>query len=120
DPDAARGNTPQARAGFVVRDAVGRQEPAHVVRLVIGDVAQVEQQLRHARMIAGSRTRHALWPDRCVDGPSMEIGDSGPERLRAWRRTAPTGTAGCRWTTPPARPRPATRPCAAFRGRRHR
>src|SRR5690606_20723662 len=49
DPDGARGDAPEARFRFVVRDRVAAQQSADFVRLVVRNVAQIEKKLCHSQ-----------------------------------------------------------------------
>src|SRR5690606_19365220 len=48
DPDGACRNAPEARLGLVKCDRLTGQQRAHLVRLVVRDVAQIEKKLRHS------------------------------------------------------------------------
>src|SRR5690606_34513204 len=80
-PDAAVRDAPTAGPGFIERDPARLQEGAHVAGLVVGHVAQVQEQFGHAPFysatrtgrpcvppLPGSVTGHGHHPGRIADG----------------------------------------------------
>lgn len=65
-PYAAQPDIPEPRRGLVIRDRVVVEQRTHLVRLVVGHVAQIEQELGHAGMIATATSQGGLKPALCI------------------------------------------------------
>jgi hypothetical protein len=48
DPNASGRDAPEARLRFVERDLAAREQRAHLVGLVVRNVAQIEEQFRNS------------------------------------------------------------------------
>jgi hypothetical protein len=63
DPDSAHRDIPEPGLGLVVRDIVVVEQRTHVVGLVVGHTAEIEQELGHGPMIVTAAPRGGLKPE---------------------------------------------------------
>src|SRR3546814_9107598 len=84
------GDAPAAGLGFIERDPARLQEGTHVVGLVVGHVAQVQEQFGHAPFYSAAwtgRRAHAL-SGRRLPPPAHRRREAGVRKSRSEEHTS--------------------------------